>query len=119
MRDEDHPQADLAFDMLGSGSAVVPAIWWYEVRNILLVNERRGRIHSTDTIRFLHELAAFTIEVEFPHDESRLIDLARKHKLSFYDAAYLALAMSEHLPLSTLDRDLASAALIEGVTLLV
>ncbi len=119
MRDEDHPSADIAFDMLGAGSAVVPAIWWYEVRNILLVNERRGRIDPADVARFLRGLEAFTIDVEFPHDESQLLALARKHRLSFYDAAYLALAINQHLPLSTLDRDLESAARIEGITLLV
>jgi predicted nucleic acid-binding protein len=118
MRDEVHPQADLAFACLGTGSALVPGIWWYEVRNILVLNERRGRIEQADAERFLRDLRAFTIEVRFPQDELQLIETARKHKLSIYDAAYLALAMREHLPLSTLDRNLAAAARQERVKLL-
>lgn len=119
MRDEAQPQADLAFSCLQVGSAIVPGIWWYEVRNTLIVNERRGRIDPADSIQFLRDLDAFQIDVQFPQDEFQLIGLARKHNLSVYDAAYLALAMREHLPLSTLDERLESAARIEGVGLLV
>ena len=43
--------------------------------------------------------------------------LARKRKLTVYDAAYLALAKREGLPLATLDRDLEKAAIAEGVAL--
>ena len=43
--------------------------------------------------------------------------LARRHSLTFYDAAYLELAKREGLPLATLDRDLEKAAIAEGVAL--
>ena len=43
--------------------------------------------------------------------------LARKRKLTVYDAAYLELAKREALPLATLDRDLEKAAIAEGVAL--
>ena len=43
--------------------------------------------------------------------------LARKRKLTVYDAAYLELAKREALPLATLDRDLETAAIAEGVAL--
>jgi predicted nucleic acid-binding protein len=118
MRDEVHPQADLAFTRIQMGSALVPGIWWYEVRNILVLNERRGRIERADAEQFLRDLSAFTIEVRFPQEELQLIEMARRHKLSIYDAAYLALAMREHLPLSTLDKDLVTAARQERVKLL-
>jgi predicted nucleic acid-binding protein len=47
-----------------------------------------------------------------------IMDLSRRHKLSVYDAAYLALAMRESLPLATLDNALKSAALAVDVPLL-
>jgi predicted nucleic acid-binding protein len=47
-----------------------------------------------------------------------LLDLARQNKLSIYDAAYLALAMSEQIPLATLDLALKAAASAVGVALL-
>jgi predicted nucleic acid-binding protein len=46
------------------------------------------------------------------------MELSRKYKLSVYDAAYLALAMRERLPLATLDKALQSAAQAAGVPLL-
>jgi predicted nucleic acid-binding protein len=118
MRDEDHPLADLAFRELQSGSAIVPGIWWYEVRNILVLCERRDRIAAADSNRFVTSLEFLHIEVDFPGSAALVTDLSRKHKLSVYDAAYLALAMREHLPLATLDKDLANAASAEDVPLL-
>jgi predicted nucleic acid-binding protein len=49
------------------------------------------------------------IEIEFRSTERALNDtlqLARRHKLSTYDASYLELALSESLPLATNDADL-------------
>jgi predicted nucleic acid-binding protein len=47
-----------------------------------------------------------------------LIQLARSHRLSLYDAIYLDLAMREHLPLATVDTALARAAEAAGVALI-
>jgi predicted nucleic acid-binding protein len=47
-----------------------------------------------------------------------ILRLARMHKLSVYDAAYLDLAQREAVPLATLDKLLADAALAEGVELI-
>lgn len=118
MRDEDHPLADLAFFELRSGSAIVPGIWWYEIRNILVLNERRNRILPDDVTRFLLAIEELSISTVFPHDSVQVIDFSRKFKLTVYDAAYLVLAMNERLPLSTLDKDLRNAALAAGVPLL-
>ncbi len=117
MRDEDHPLADLAFLELQSGSAIVPGIWWYEIRNILVLNERRDRIKTADSTQFLRDLERFHIDTEFPGDGARVLDISRKHRLSVYDAAYLELAIRERLPLATLDKDLSAAALAESVPL--
>ena len=53
-----------------------------------------------------------------PPDAS-ILALARVHRLTFYDAAYLELAQREELPLATLDERLATAARREGVSLVV
>jgi predicted nucleic acid-binding protein len=115
MRDEAHALADLALLELKSGSAIVPGIWWYEVRNILALNERRGRITPDDCAEFIRALDQFKIEVAFPQDGARMMELSRRHGLSVYDAAYLTVAKREHLPLATLDKALAAAALAEGI----
>jgi predicted nucleic acid-binding protein len=111
MRDEDHPIADLAFERLRTDSSVVvPAIWWYEIRNTLLLNERRNRISPEDSIQFLSDLSGFEIELRPVENSQSTIELARQQRLSVYDAAYLALAVDLNLPIATLDEALQSAA---------
>jgi predicted nucleic acid-binding protein len=117
LRDEDHPLADLAFHYIQADSVVVPGIWWYEVWNILVINERRNRISQADSAKFLRNLTQFSIGLDLPKGV-QVMDLCRKHKLSAYDAAYLAAAKSNRLPLATLDKALKSAALAEGIPLL-
>jgi len=119
MGGEAHPLADSALVALQTGSAAVPAIFWYEIRNILVLNERRGRIDPSDSTQFLADLDEFDIKANFPQDSGACIALARKHALSVYDSAYLALAIHERLPLATLNRTLAAAAAIEGIPSLV
>ena len=58
------------------------------------------------------------IELDNDHDEPNLLDLARRHDLTAYDASYLEVARRRGLPLVTLDRRLRSAAAAEGAALL-
>src|ERR1035441_502481 len=115
--DEDHPDARLAFDRMRAEEGVVPSLWWFEVRNILMVNERRRRITESDTAAFLLNLSLLRLRVDRSPDENAVLRLARTHRLSVYDAAYLELARREGLPLATLDADLRRAAVGDGVRL--
>jgi len=112
--------ADRAETLLKTGTeiALVPELWWYEMRNILVVGERRGRISIADTAAFLREVSQLRIELVTARDDAPLLDLARKHNLAIYDAAYLALALRERLQLATLDKRLEAAAVTEGIALL-
>ena len=114
---EDHADAGLAFLRIRTEEAVVPCLWWFEVRNILVVNERRQRIAEPGTAAFLLNLSRLRIRVDPVPDEGAVLRLARTHRLSVYDAAYLELAQREGLPLATLDADLRKAAASEGVSL--
>lgn len=51
-------------------------------------------------------------------DDDITFALARKHRLTFYDASYLELARRKLLPIATLDGDLIKAARAEGVELI-
>ncbi len=110
--------ADAALERLTSVAAVVPALWWFEVRNLLVANERRGRIDPVGTANFLGDLAKLPITADRDPDSSNLLTLAREHGLTVYDAAYLELALRLALPLATLDRALAATATAAGVALL-
>ena len=116
--DENHPDAALALARLQSDAALVPTLWWFELRNALLVNERRGRLTEAATAGFLRDLGRLAIGVDRSPDEAALFMLARRHRLTVYDTAYLELARREALPLASLDGDLRKAAPAEGVPLL-
>ena len=115
--DEDHPVAGLALERIRGDEARVPSLWWFEVRNTLIVNERRGRVTEADTAAFLRGLSRLGVTVDRSPEEGAILILARKHRLSVYDACYLELAQREALPLASLDGQLLRAAREEGVAL--
>jgi predicted nucleic acid-binding protein len=116
--DERHPAAERMRVRLRSDRAFVPSLWWFEVRNGLIMAERRGRLIERETARFLRDLPRAAITLDSSSDEDRLLTLTRRHRLTVYDAAYLELALREDLPLATLAAALARAATAEGTPLL-
>ena len=115
--DEQARAADRAFDRLTTEEAVVPHLWWFEIRNVLIVNERRGRLTAADTTAFLRDLGRLPIRVDANPGERLVLALARKHGLTVYDAAYLELAVRLGAPVASLDRALNAAARSEGMDL--
>ena len=115
LADEDEPVATEAMRRVVGAGGVAPGIWWYELRNALLMNERRGRLTAQHVAETLADCAALGIETDGRHDESLVLGLAREHALSVYDASYLEVASRRRLPLATLDRKLSEAAVAAGV----
>jgi predicted nucleic acid-binding protein len=118
MPHEAHPSAEAAFERAREAVMVAPRVWWFEIRNLLIVNERRGRLASRDTSRILTAVVELPVQFDDAVEDDALITLARRHRLSAYDAAYLEVAMRRTLDLATLDGRLAEAARAEGVRLL-
>jgi predicted nucleic acid-binding protein len=116
--DEDHPTAALALERSRTEEIRVPCLWWFEVRDVLMMSERRKRIATRDVAVFLHSLSRLGTVVDHAPDETQILALTRRHRLSVYDAAYLELARREHLQLATLDEELIDAARSERVSLL-
>lgn len=117
--DESHRIADHAWRLMYDDDAIAPAHWWFEIRNTLLVGERRARLSVDRTSDALARLSRLTIRLQPTPNEHAVFVFARRHRLTFYDAVYLELAKREGLALATLDDQLADAARIEGVALLI
>ncbi|QDL99613.1 type II toxin-antitoxin system VapC family toxin [Rhodopseudomonas palustris] len=115
--DERNSTADAALARLEHEGAVVPLIWWFEVRQVLLKGERRGRTSPEQSAQFLAFLDSLPLRVAPLPVGDAVMQLARRHQLSFYDAAYLELAQRERIGLATLDAALVRAASAEGVAL--
>ena len=116
--DEDTTIADLAFDRLAEDTALVPSLFWHEVRNVLLSAERRGRITREHASASMARLRRLTIRCPPDTDDNHIMGLARTHQLTAYDASYLAIAIAEQCSLASLDHHLNDAARAENVRLL-
>ena len=108
-------------ERLQTNRAQVPALWPWETANVLLQAERRGRIIGAASRTFLVLLEGLPISVDQPTTTSAWHDtlaLARSHRLTSYDAAYLELALRRGLSLASRNKALQAAAGAEGVPLL-
>ena len=68
--DEVHPNASLARERLRTDEAVVPSLWWFELRNALIMGERRRRLTERDTMLFLRGIARLAVAVDRVPDEN-------------------------------------------------
>lgn len=96
---------------------LAPWLFWAELRNILIVGERRGRLPAGAAEEFLEAVAGLGIALDARPAEARVMALARSRGLTVYDALYLELALRRGAELMTLDAALARAAMAEGVPL--
>jgi predicted nucleic acid-binding protein len=110
--------ADQVFGKVAAYGAEVPALWFAELANTLLALERAKRLTHQEASSYLADIAllAITQDEESCGDRQvRVLDLARIHRLSVYQATYLELAMRRAAVLATFDRALADAARAAGV----
>ena len=115
MEDEDDPLPNAVLARLGLDRTFVPRLWHYEVRNALLIAERRGRLPPGGAAERLDGLADLDVVTDGDADLPAAFALAVAHGLTFYDALYLELAARRGAALATLDARLARAAAAEGI----
>ena len=115
--DEDNRDvAGAILEQLDTGGAIVPGIFWYEIRNVLIQAKRRQRIGQQDFEDCLVQLRdEFLPSVDSEHEEAKTLDLAQRYNLSIYDAAYLETAIRRGAELATFDGKLAKAAAKESI----
>ena len=120
--DETTPASEALLDRVVQGCELhLPALWVWEILNVVAVTVKRQRITPDRVREFLAQLGTLNFQIDdapsiayFP----RLQTLASRHGLTAYDAAYLELALRLALPIATQDDDLQKAAKAEGIELL-
>jgi predicted nucleic acid-binding protein len=108
-------------DAKGGAAVHVPSIWHLEMANALLAAVRRKLMTEAHRQAGLAMLAQLMLIVDHETSAvafSAISDLALKHSLSAYDAAYLELARRKSFPLGSRDEPLRAAAKKSGVRLL-
>lgn len=114
--DEDSAYAERVIEAIAGDEAVVPTLFWFEIRNALIMGERRMRTSPDRINAFLSDLSLLPFVVDNLPREPVVFDLARRHLLTVYDAVYLELAQRKNLALATLDGALIKAAENAGVS---
>ena len=87
-RDEGYP----------SVAATVPATWGLEIANVIACSEAKELVTAAQSGSFLSLLDSLAIEADtdtVTHVLSDTLQLARRYRLSSYDASYLELALRE------------------------
>ena len=99
--DEMDPLAALVSARVVEDGAVVPQLWHVEVRNALIVAERRGRISADGLDERVRALVDLPVSTDTEPDLDAALALARAHGLSLYDAIYLELAQRYQTAVAT------------------
>lgn len=102
---------------LDSVDLVQPAHWPLELAGLTVRSAREKRLAADDRLRMRGQLrdliAAAEVDGHLP--APAVFDVAMKHHLSVYDAAYLELVLRNKLPLLTGDGSLGKAARRAGI----
>jgi len=109
--------ADAALEELSKQGAVVPALWRWEVQDVLrrLSDTGHLKIPVEDALEEMRQLPiSIDADASFGLFGNALV-LARRHALSVYDAAYLDVSVRHHMRLATIDKQLAAAAKSTGL----
>ena len=126
LKDAGERNAAYAFDVLrqirAPGTEIhVPTTWGLEIANVIARLEAKGVLSEAQSEGFLEMLHAVPIAIDASTAAralSETLQLARRYRLSSYDASYLELALRSGLPLATLAEALQKAAAKSGVKLL-
>lgn len=119
---DDRSYADRILELMETqgAQAVVPSLWALEAANVAARAETKGLLteaRSAEFLGLLQEMMIFVDAETAGRAFNDTLQLARRFRLSAYDAAYLELALREGLPLATLDTGLRKALAQTGGTL--
>jgi predicted nucleic acid-binding protein len=118
--DESTTRTERVMDRLVHEGGIAPAHWSMEVANGLRFAASSGRVDEAMITRAREIVRQLPVEIR-PVETSTalfLIEPARQHDLTVYDAAYLRLAEALDLGVATLDQRLAAACRTVGVPLI-
>lgn len=118
--DEQTAASLVLLEQVVENGAMAPSLWPLEVLNALIMAERRKRVDAAQRQRltgFLRDLPITLDDDTAAQSWTATIQLAERHRLTVYDAAYLELAQRRGLPLASLDQELRAAAEVTGVAL--
>jgi predicted nucleic acid-binding protein len=95
----------------------IPELFFYETYNAAIQAHRQKELSAqnlSDLTTLIDSLHLIPVSLALESFQIQCCELAMRHSLSVYDAAYLQIAINKHAPLVTLDKTLRKAAEKEG-----
>jgi len=95
----------------GNNMAIAPELLLVESANVLDGKRKMNEISETESVQLLTDVLSMPIRY-FSHGPliSAAFDLALEHRLTLYDAVYLALALKQGAILFSADKDMQKIA---------
>lgn len=111
--------AEASAETLMNAEVFTPPHWPIEIANLVVKAERGQRLTAVQAVTAWQRAVAIieAVNVASSTPVTVVFDLARAHRLTAQDAAYLELALRLDLPLLTGDKRLAQACASVGVAL--
>jgi predicted nucleic acid-binding protein len=109
------PEALTKRSLFDDRVAVVPALWRYEVMNVITRWQRQREITPAEAALMLSDALQLPFAIVEEGSPDAVVEAAHVHGLSANDATYLRAAMVTGEPLATLDQSLIRAAAAVGV----
>jgi len=85
---------------------LVPRLWRYEFLNILATQIKVGRLKTSAAFRVWQTLSTLLIDNESDPPAEQILDLVARHRITAYDAHFVALAQINGCRLITEDGEL-------------
>lgn len=104
--------ANAVLRTIQASEAIVPALWFPEVVNGVLIAERKGVTDVSTSASFMGLVSGLPIEEDRKRPSAvygTILALGRTYSLTGYDATYLELLLRTRGTLATFDRRLAGA----------
>lgn len=108
------PEGKLARAAVGTLAMRTTALAVYEIGNVLIRHSGWTATRAISALELLEEICGDPIEL-VPDDHRLTVELAIRHKLTFYDASYAAVAFRTGRRLLSADRDLIAPRLAAGL----
>ena len=122
MPDERSERISEFFEVLSEDSILyVPALFWFEISNLLTSAIGRKRINQPDVSTLLKLLpgSKFSTDFSFGMEYANIVStLAVEYDLSSYDASYLELAIRKKAQVGTLDNNLSKACIKANIRII-
>lgn len=99
----------------GQSDVLAPWLFWTQLRNILIVAERRGRRPQGLADQLIEAVEGLETVVDTAQSSAAVLAMARQHAPTVYNALFVELTLRRRAMLKLLDAKQAPAARAEGV----